>query len=392
MIKRELLKRRLMATAVTVMLLLLLGCSAQMPSGQTAEDCSNATVFEAGLPTVPSNVPSNASDLPAIEAPDLISPTGIQNSGTPTYVWKSVAASQFYCLEVRDEGDDIVLRQWYNASDLSAGGQCTVTPLQSLQGGDYTWRVQSWNCNDGKWSQEMQFSICTSAAYPDRATLVSPKDITGSKNPTFVWKAVAGCTQYCLKVANAKDLAHPLSNDCYDAEEVLSGDICSVTPVLDLAPGTYRWWIQTRNCKGEGPWSNFLSFMYQDRPPGICTPLLPNGLISVSSPRFVWTAASRAVQYHLQIENSTTMIFEDWFDASEVASGSRCSAILPIALPDDDALYSWRIRAENDAGDGPWSRYRDFETVCASKKGDLAAAGLNNSSLINPAMGGNLTV
>jgi len=364
--KRKLFRKGLKAAVIAALLLLASACSAvQALPGQNDSDNSSVAVEEEGLLTEA----ASATGQPAIEDPKLISPRGILNSPTPTYVWKAVADSQYYCLEVKEDGGDVVLRQWYNASDLSST-QCSVAPQLVLNGGDYAWRVQSWSCSGYKWSEEMQFSVCKSTAYPGKAALVSPRDVIGSKNPTFVWKSVAGCTQYCLKVASANDLSHPLLEDCYDAEEVLSGDLCSITPDLNLAAGTYRWWIQTRNCKGNGPWSNFLSFKYQNRPPGICTPLLPNGLLSTSKPRFVWTAASGATQYHLQLDNRTTTILEDWYDAAEVTSGSRCSAFLPIALPDDDALYFWRIRAENDAGNGPWSSFKSFQAVCPTKKGN----------------------
>jgi len=375
MINRDSLRKRLKAAAIAAMLLMLAACCvAQVPSNETAPGNSSPPI-ELGAYV------AEAGDIaqPAIKAPELVSPSGILNTGAPTYVWKSVAASQYYCLEVRDDRDAVVLRLWYNATDLPVGPTCSVTPLQVLKGGDYTWWVQSWKCGDNKWSREMQFSVCSSGAYPARAALVSPKDITGSKSPTFVWKAVDGCTQYCLKVANANDQNHPLIEECYDAEEVISDDLCSINPGLDLTSGTYRWWIKTRNCKGDGPWSNYYSFKYQNKPPAKCTPLSPNGLVSTATPLFIWTAAPGTVQYHLQLDNSTTRILNEWYDAAAVTKGSRCSAFLPIALPDDDALYSWRIRGENDAGNGSWSSFKGFETVCAFKKKNATIVAENNS-------------
>ena len=215
----------------------------------------------------------------------------------------------------------------------------------------------------------MDFTVCTSTSFPGRATLISPKDTIGTRNPTFVWSPVTGCTQYCLKVANANFQNDPILEECYDAEEVISGQRCSIAPGLDLDPGNYRWWIQTINCKGEGPWSNYKSFRYQNRSPGRTTPISPRGLVS-STPTFVWTVASAATQYHLQVDSNSGNVVDEVYDAEDVTLGSRCSVILPDALPDDDgAIYYWRVQASNDAGAGAWSGWRYFETICALKPG-----------------------
>ncbi|MCX6673255.1 MAG: hypothetical protein NTY37_05710 [Methanothrix sp.] len=376
MIKRKSLQKKLAIAAVAGMLVLLLAASCvaqtslEISGPENCMDCSANASSSPGLENAVQEM--NSSNAPvSLAAPGLVSPSGILNTGKPTYVWKGVNSCLYYCLEVTDDLDNVVLKQWYDAADFPpAPGECSVTPQQSLDPGDYSWRIQSWNCPVGpKWSQKMDFTVCTSSSFPGKATLVSPKDTIGSKNPTFVWKSVKGCTQYCLKVANANDQNHPIFEKCYDSAEVLSDQICSITPGLDLAPGSYRWWIQTRNCKGDGPWSNLMSFKFQNTLPGRSMPISPQGLISTSTPTFIWTAVSASTKYHLQVENSSVIVVNEWYDAEDVTRGSRCSAFLPIALPDDDANYYWRIRAGNDAGNGPWSGLKEFETVCAFKPG-----------------------
>jgi len=395
MIRRESLQKKLAMAAIAGMLMLLLAasCVAQTPlevggpenctdcsgnasadqtlDGSIAEDeASSSPGFENAVQEMDS---SNASISQALGAADLVSPSSILNTGRPTYVWEGVSSSQYYCLEVMDDRNDVVLKQWYDASDYPSD-TISVTPLQSLDPGDYTWRILCWNCQNQNEppSPEMDFTVCTSTSFPGRATLISPKDTIGTRNPTFVWSPVAGCTQYCLKVANANYQNVPILEKCYGAEEVISGQICSITPGLDLDPGNYRWWIQTINCKGEGPWSNYKSFRYQNRSPGRSTPISPRGLTS-STPTFIWTAASAATTYHLELINYRdgidVLVMEDpSIDANEVTIGSRCSFILGT-LPDDDSVYYWRIHASNDAGDGAWSGWRYFETHCALKPG-----------------------
>lgn len=37
-----------------------------------------------------------------------------------------------------------------------------------------------------------------------------------------------------------------------------------------------------------------------------------------------------------------------------------------MILPDDDVDFYWRVQASNDIGDGLWSSYKYFETVCGA--------------------------
>ena len=215
----------------------------------------------------------------------------------------------------------------------------------------------------------MSFSVCTSRYVPGKATLISPKGNIGTSKPTFVWRTVTGSTQYHLKVVDITAPNTLLIDKWYDVAEVTSGQTCSILSEMTFASGTYKWWIQTRNCNVMGPWSYYASFRFANVSPGKATPISPRGLISTNKPTFVWTAVQSATNYNLQVENDAgTFIHVEDFTAEEVTHGTRCSGVLSITLPDDDIDYFWKIQASNDAGDGLWSSYRYFEMICAGKK------------------------
>lgn len=383
MIRRESLQKKLAIAAVAGMLMLLFAapCFAQTPlknSGQ--EDCASCNENTSSLQSLDDTDLSNSSVSPGLDAPELVSPSGIQNSGKLSYTWKGVSGSQSYCLEVRNDRNNVVIKQCYSA--LPTKNTYSKTPGKSLASGVYTWSILCKNRGHSQSSDPMEFTVCTSL--PGKATLVSPKDNIGSKNPTFVWMPVTGATEYHLKVAKAGSPNAPIFEDFFDVDDVFSNtnQICSVGPVLpqDLEEKTYyRWWIQTINCKGEGPWSYYKDFRYMIVPPGKPNPISPQGLISTDSPTFVWTAASAATEYHLEVYNRNRspaddyiLVDEGWFDANQVTKGSRCMGSLG-SLPDDDPVYFWRIHASNDGGvDGPWSSWRYFETICAFKPGKNA--------------------
>ena len=317
------------------------------------------------LPDIPGLVPPAVTPVSPADR-DTIS------TGNPTYTWTGSVSTPpvlFYCLEVSNSAG-VVFKQCYAASDFATPpAACSVTPSVTLGPGDYTWHVQATNCDGNTWSATWSFSVCSSTSAPGRATLISPKWTIGTSKPTFVWRAVTGSTQYHLKVVNTAAPNTLLIDKWYNAEEVTSGQTCSILSEVTFGSGTYRWWIQTRNCDKLGPWSYYANFRFANVLPGKAIPISPRGLTTTSNPTFVWTAVRSATTYNLSVENNsgTFVIFEN-FPADEVTQGTRCSAALSITLPDDDTDYFWRVQASNDAGDGLWSSYKYFEIICSGKK------------------------
>lgn len=87
------------------------------------------------------------------------SPLGTVQDSTPTFIWNADSASTWYKFWVGTPNGDKIFAQWYDASEICSGGNCSVTLESELTGGDYEWYVKSWN-NYGKiWSDGMSFSI-----------------------------------------------------------------------------------------------------------------------------------------------------------------------------------------------------------------------------------------
>ena len=100
----------------------------------------------------------------------------------------------------------------------------------------------------------------TEAAAPGPATLVSPSGTIYENTPTYTWNAVAESTWYLLWV---DDRTRTAIKNWFTAEDAGCGagtGTCSVTPTTELASGSAKWWIQTYNDDGIGPWSSAMSF------------------------------------------------------------------------------------------------------------------------------------
>jgi glucose/arabinose dehydrogenase len=199
-----------------------------------------------------------APSVPA--APTLLSPVGSISTATPTYRWNATPLATFYQLWVNDAGGNPV-RQWYSsaaAGCVSGTGSCAVTPAIRIDPAPADWWVQGWNpVGHGPWSTRTRFVVSP----PGRVTLQAPAGVaTGT--PTFSWNAVATTTHYYLWV-NDEATGTPRIQKWYTAAEAgcaAGTGTCTIAPGILFGSGAHRWWIQTWNDAGHGPWSLSLVF------------------------------------------------------------------------------------------------------------------------------------
>ena len=91
------------------------------------------------------------------------------------------------------------------------------------------------------------------------------------------------------------------------------------------------------------------------------TLISPSGTVKTGTISFVWKPVDGSISYHLWIDRGKSHVFDRWYPASEVTSGSICSAMPPKAL--DTGIYSWRIQTRSDDGVGKWSKSMRFSVV-----------------------------
>ncbi|MFA6371239.1 MAG: clostripain-related cysteine peptidase [Methanothrix sp.] len=199
---------------------------------------------------------------------------------------------------------------------------------------------------------------------PGKATLISPKGTTKTGTASFVWSPVDGSISYHLWIDRA---GSHVFDHWYLASEVTAGSICSAMPSKVLDKGTYSWKVQTRGDEGVGQWSNCMRFSVVPlTPPSKPSLISPKGTISNSNPTYTWWAVAGADRYLLIVDSpSRRNLIKQWFNESDVKSGSICSATPKKTL--DVGTYTWRVLAGNRARDGPMSRSMKFG-ITTSKK------------------------
>jgi uncharacterized protein (DUF1800 family) len=290
---------------------------------------------------------------------DLISPSGNITDTTPTYQWNAVADASWYYLWVNDSTGNKI-KKWYTAAEVgcpNGSGTCSVTSTTVLKQGMGKWWILTWNSTGyGNWSSALQFNTA-SEALPVAASLVSPNGNITKATPTYQWNAVSNATWYYLWV---NDSTGNKIKKWYTAEEVgcSSGvDRCSITSKTALNAGSAKWWIQTWNSTGYGPWSTASLFMLDSSNiPVAASLILPKGEIADTTPTYQWNAVANATWYYLWVNDSTGNRIKKWYTAEQVGCNSGtgiCSITSTEVLK--QGTGQWWVRTWSRSGYGPWS-------------------------------------
>ncbi len=130
-----------------------------------------------------------------------------------------------------------------------------------LPSGSYSCWAQVWTSGQiSQWSEEQPFTVAA-ANMPGKATLIFPSGAIADPTPAYRWSAVPSASWYYLWVSDSSNRQKIAIWYTADQGGCASGSgECSVEPSGMLAPGIYRWWIQTWNNAGYGPWSEALTF------------------------------------------------------------------------------------------------------------------------------------
>ena len=208
-----------------------------------------------------------------------------------------------------------------------------------------------------------QYTPVTSLAsvLPPKATLVSPSGSITDNTPTYIWNAVSNATSYYLWV---NDSTGNKIKKWYTAAQVgcASGTgTCSRTPSTILSGGAGRWWIQTWNSTGYGPWSSAKYFSLPLSKPAKATLVSPSGNITDSSPDYIWNAVPSSTWYYLWVNDSTGNKIKKWYTAAQAgcASGTGTCLVASSTVLANGA-GKWWIQTWNSAGYGLWSNPTNF--------------------------------
>lgn len=177
--------------------------------------------------------------------PTLVSPTGTVTSLTPTFTWNVATNADNYIVKVTDASTTTVTRI---VPCTATTGTCTTTFPNPFVAGAGSWTVQAYHSGtnlSGSVSSSLSFTL--SADVPT-SILVSPTGTIYEKSPSLIWNAVAGATQYMVKVLSTSVIPQTFLNQVYTAADAgcSSGTgNCTITPAIQLSAGSYVWSVGT---------------------------------------------------------------------------------------------------------------------------------------------------
>jgi predicted small secreted protein len=227
-----------------------------------------------------------------------------------------------------------------------ANGAYTVTPSKA----GYTFTPPSINVNvSGADVIGQNFTAPLGAA-----TLVSPSGTISTATPSYTWNAVPGSAWYYLYVddSTGTKISTWYSRDQADCSAGTGN--CTVSPGTALAAGAAKWWVQTWNTNGYGPWSSGMAFTVPT--PGKVTLVSPTGTVSASTPDYTWNADSLSTWYYLYVDDSTGTKISTWYSKDQAgcsAGTGTCTASPGIVLAPGSG--KWWVQSYGPSGYGPWS-------------------------------------
>jgi len=278
----------------------------------------------------------------------------LQNTGGQTLNWTASKTQNWVTLSG-------------TGGTLGAGTSTTITVQVNLQAnvlqpGNFIDTVSFTNTTNSNGNTTRSVGLTVTVSPPIPAILVSPFGEITDTTPAYTWNAVSSSTWYYLWV---NDSTGTRIQQWYRASEAgcASGTgTCSVASGVSLAGGAAKWWIQTWNTAGYGPWSQSMSFAVLPPPP--VTLVSPSGTITTGTPIYTWNAEQDSSWYFLWVNDATGNKIQQWYRASEAgcASGTGTCSVQPSTALVNGA-GKWWIQTWSTAGYGPWSQSKSFTVI-----------------------------
>src|SRR5690606_26879571 len=290
-------------------------------------------------------------------APNLVSPVNFSTdvSVRPTLDWGGIMGAESYRVQVSTSSSfsNLVFEQ-----DGIDGTSVQVCDL--LNNTVYYWRVRASNtAGEGDWSSIWRFTTvgaplpvpaAPQPMYPAHSSLNIPL------NTAVSWDASADAEYYHVQVSATINF----SNLVFEEEELV--ELSTFLSGLSYNK-TYYWRVRAVNSAGSSDWSAVRSFTTENAPvtlpeaPALVSP--SSGSVGVSLPAVLsWQPVEGARSSRVQVTAvgvSGAVVFDGDVPGTSAEVGGLSAG----------AVYEWRVRALNAAGQGPWSEPWGFTALSA---------------------------
>lgn len=277
--------------------------------------------------------------------PVLNSP-GDNSTGIPLTVtlrWNSVSGATGYTMQLSKKND-------FSSVVLFGDIATTSTEVSGLEvSAVYYWRIRAFNAGGNSSWATRSF---TTISPPSAPILANPANsaVINAFSTTLKWKKIAGSIYVISLSKDSLFVNSPIVDTV--------SDTIFNTPSLDNN-ATYYWHVAAINEAGQGSFSARRMFKVSVLPgtPALASPA--NLATNVTkTAELSWGAVVNAVSYNIQISTVEDFSHDTILDTSFITSTSIICSNLK-----DNTTYYWRVRTENEAGNGPWTLPWSFTTI-----------------------------
>lgn len=270
-----------------------------------------------------------------------------------TFNWNPVAEAQSYLLQVSNsESFESTL-----IADESGLSQTAYTIAGLSDNTTYYWRLKSERIgSESDWSPARQFTVNLP---PPTPLLISPANASlnvDTLNVLFKWGPVLNASEYQFQLSSSQTF------NSIESEETLSSTQYVVETLN--SDRTYYWRVRALNIGGMSEWSAIRTLTTIPAPPEQVVLLTPSNNQSdvLVSPTMTWRSSTNADSYRIQV--STTQSFSNII--ANVVLTDTSYQVRDLLV---NRTYYWRVLAQNDGGESPWSLTFAFSTTNVAAPG-----------------------
>jgi hypothetical protein len=308
-----------------------------------------------------------------IAAPDqvmFISPAHetFADSNPPKFTWEEADRAESYELQIPNlsDFDDLIVDKT-GITDIEYTIEMTLDPTR-----EWGARIRAINSTGpGEWSETLIFGVP-----PVKVTLNSPGNGTDDieLKPEFSWNSVSTGSSYQIQVSADSEFGSfiidesvtpNIAKSLANADELNNG-VLTFKPENELLSNTkYYWRVRATNTNNaSGLWSETWNFTTESGTPEVISLIAPGNTTTkqIIRPVFTWEGDNLATSYTLQL--ATTNQFTTGLQSFTIPSGTTFTPEADLAY---STTYFWRVRANNDAIQGPFSATWSFTTIADPK-------------------------
>ena len=274
----------------------------------------------------------------------------------PTLSWlPSDLSPQTYEILLQTSSSVTILNRTVTADQVCSDALCEFQVTTNLEEGNYKWFVRAILTSPGLYGTASTFV---------KTTLPAPASVEPSNNaiiytntPAHQWTHIDPADAYTLEITADSG---EITTFHWEKETICTGDACSFTLPIGLAPGSYSWRIQGEITQHMGYWSEPTTFTVLQLPaPALIGPD-NNSIVLDEKVTLQWTQVENpeTQSYLVQIRSVRTNDLVYSTSVSPTCSGGICTHQITSTLPLGE--YKWRVSASSTTLTGFASTYRYF--------------------------------